>query len=158
MLHRALASLLALRILFADPKLVVTPVTIRTPYHVKNGATNAKSTTFTTKATAVLAGLQAGLQGGIQLKAFQLVPYAMANMESGSASFSFDSGYSGGIQPIRDGVVDIQPFSFYTVGTDLIYTPWNLSVGTFLQQAKSNKTQNGYKLVTFQLSWHFRSS
>ncbi|TBR17144.1 hypothetical protein EPO15_17575, partial [bacterium] len=48
-------------ILFAGPNLMIAPLTIRTPYHLVRGGTVAKSSTFETKATVVLGGIQAGL-------------------------------------------------------------------------------------------------
>jgi len=143
-------------ILFGGPNLVLTRVTIQTPYNARTGGTAAARTKFTTEATAVLGGIQMGMQAGIPLKAFQLVPYVMANYESGSASFAFKEGYKGVTSFVKSGVVDIEPFSFFTVGGDIVYSPWGISLGTLFQQASANKEQNGYKLVVTQLSWHFR--
>lgn len=142
-------------IVFAGPNLMIAPLTIRTPYHLVRGGTVAKSSTFETKATVVLGGIQAGVQGAIPLKKFQLTPYAMINSESGSATFNFDTGYNTYI-PVKDTVVNIEPFSFSTVGGDLLYTPWNLSFGTLFQAASGKKHQSSYKLVLYTLSWHFR--
>lgn len=142
-------------ILFGGPNLMIAPLTIETPYHLKRGATVAQSSKFTTKATVVIGGIQAGLQGAIPVKKFQLTPYAMVNMESGSATFDFDTGYNTYI-PVTDTVVNIEPFSFSTVGGDILYTPWNLSFGTLFQAASAKKQQSGYKLVLFTVSWHLR--
>lgn len=144
-------------ILFAGPNLMFAPLTIRTPYHLVRGGTVAKSSTFETKANVVLGGIQAGVQGAIPLKKFQLTPFAMINMESGSASFEFETGYNTYI-PVTDTVMNIESFSFSTLGADLLYTPWGLSLGTLYQAASGKKQQNSYKLMLITASWHFRKS
>lgn len=142
-------------ILFAGPNLMFAPLEIRTPYYLYRGATRAANSVFTTQASVVLGGIQAGVQGGVPLGNFNLTPFAMINSESGSATFNFKTGYNTYI-PVKDTVVNIEPFSFATVGADVLYAPWNLSLGTLYQAATGQKHQSEYKLVLFTLSWHIR--
>jgi len=141
-------------ILFGGMNMSLSSLTLQTPYYVSGWG----HTQFTTNATASLVGFQFGIQAGIPLGNFNIVPFMMMITDSGSASFTFKTGYQNTTSIVTGGVVNIQPFTTTSTGMDIIYVPWNLSLGTLWQQAASNGSQNGFKTVLIQLSWHFRPS
>ena len=143
---------------FAGPNMALTMLTLATPYHARAGVTDADSTIFTMNTTVALFGVQFGAQAGIPVAKLKLAPFFMANMESGTASFTFNHGYSGVRSLVTSSVVDIEPFTTLSYGADIIIVPWNLSIGTLLQQAAANGEQQGFKTTLFTLSWHFRRS
>jgi len=145
-------------ILFGGPNIGFASLTLETPYHGESGATIAPSTTFTTDATVVIGGVQAGVQAGIRLGSFRLAPFFMGITQSGSASFTFDNGYRNTLSLQESGVVAIEPYFVTVTGVDIIYEPWNLSLGAMFQKTKTEASQQGFDITYFTLAWHFRKS
>lgn len=143
-------------ILFGGPNMTLASFNEDTPYHARTGSTNAAHTTFNTKSTVFLGGVQLGVQAGVRLGQFRLAPFAMAIFQSGNANFTFDDGYRGTDQLVQSSVVNIQPFGLQVFGFDVIYVPWNLSLGGVFQHANSTTDQNGYTSSLYSLSYHFR--
>ena len=55
-------------------------------------------------------------------------------------------------------VVNIEPFVTQVFGFDVIYEPWNLSLGSIFQQAGSTTNQEGYKTSKFTHAYHCRGT
>lgn len=145
-------------ILFGGPNLAFGSFTLRTPYHAVSGGTVAGRTTFETQASVVMGGVQGGVQAGIRLGNFRLVPFAMGMTMSGSASFTFDNGYKNTLSIEESGAVEIEPFFVSAYGADIIYEPWDLSLGAMFQNNQTEKNQLGYDISYFTLAWHFRTN
>ncbi|MBI2068989.1 MAG: hypothetical protein HYT79_00160 [Elusimicrobia bacterium] len=143
---------------FAGPNMALALLSMVTPYHAQSGVTNAAKTNFTAEMTTFLGGVQGGAQGSVRMGQVKVVPFFMTMTQSGSASFSFKHGYSGVRSLVTSSVVDIEPFTVNSFGADIIIIPWNLSIGTLIQQMSAEKDQQGVKTTIFQLSWHFRGS
>lgn len=152
-IHRPGGSLL----FFAGPNISFAGFTVDTPYHAVSGASKAASTQFDTKASVVIGGAQFGAQAGINLGPVTVSPFYMIITQAGSATFTFDDGYRGTDQ-VQTNTFNIEPYIVNSYGFDVIYRPWNLSVGTLLQSAGSTTNQAGYKLKVIQLTWHFRTN
>jgi len=45
-----------------------------------------------------------------------------------------------------------------SIGTDIIYEPWGLSIGALLQQISANKKENEQSSLMLQASYHFRTT
>jgi hypothetical protein len=145
-------------LLFAGPNLAFAYFTADTPYHGQRGAVNLARTNFRTTATAFLGGVQFGAQVGLKLGSFRVAPFGMWLIQSGSASFTFDDGYTGNLN-FSEGLVetaDIEPFVIQVFGFDVVYEPWNLSLGGVFQKTNDKELQEGYETTMFSLSYHFR--
>lgn len=145
-------------LLFAGPNLAFAYFNADTPYHGQRGGTSLARTNFRTTATAFLGGVQFGAQVGARLGSFRLAPFAMWLIQSGSASFTFDDGYSGNIN-YSEGLVevaDIEPYVVQVFGFDVLYEPWSLSLGGVFQKTNDKELQEGYETTMFSLSYHFR--
>lgn len=145
-------------IFFGGPNVAISSLLIQTPYHAVAGVTPAAKTLFEARATTGLMGLQGGVQAAVNLGPFKIAPFAVMVAERGTVTFTFHNGYRGTDTLVKDSVVDIEPFTLTSFGADIIFMPWNLSLGTLWQQAAAKKSQDGYKTFLMQLSWHFRSS
>ena len=143
-------------ILFGGPLLTFNYLSIATPYYATAGLTTAKRTLFTTDTTMLMGGVQFGAQGGINAGNFKFAPFIMMNTQSGAATETFDSGYSGTTSYVGNTTVTINPFTTTSMGMDIIYTPWNLSFGTLFQQMAAQGSNKGVSTTLLQLSWHFR--
>ncbi|MFC1522891.1 hypothetical protein ACFL6Y_10830 [Elusimicrobiota bacterium] len=145
-------------LMFGGPSMSFSKLSLSTPYHARAGATNASKTRFIMDYTMFLFGVQFGAQGSIPAgDKVKFAPFLMMTTQGGSSSFTFKHGYSGVRSLITGGVSDIEPFTTSSIGMDIIIVPWNLSLGTLIQQAAANKDQEGFKTTLIQLSWHFRS-
>jgi len=159
LIHKPVGSL----ILFGGPNMSVASLTLDTPYHAFfPGAppfllpATAESTNFETKSSVFMGGAQVGAQAGINIGPITVAPFYMVISQSGSATFTFDDGYRGTDQ-IQGTSTNIEPFVVTATGFDVIIRPWNLSIGTLIQDAGSTTNQEGYKVKVFQLTWHFRT-
>lgn len=143
-------------IVFGGPNMTLATFNMDTPYHGRSGSSNAPSTSFNTKSTVFLGGFQLGVQGGVRLGTFRVAPFYMSIFQSGNATFTFDDGYRSTDQLVTSDVVNIEAFVTQVFGFDVIYEPWNLSLGSVFQQAASTPNQEGYKTSMFTLAYHFR--
>ncbi len=109
---------------------------------------------FGQKVVGLMTGLHWGLQAGVPLGSFRLAPFFTARMTGGSMQVTFASGYE-----------EVQGMSFSatipatmstSLGMDIIYEPWGLSIGTVLQQIAANRAENEQKTVMLTASYHFR--
>lgn len=92
-------------------------------------------------------GGQFGAQAGVLVGPFRLVPYAMMTVQAGMQWA--DSPYITNVQ-----ADPIDPFTSTSMGMDIVYEPWNLSIGSALQQVAGNKDDGDFKTRSFQISWH----
>lgn len=92
---------------------------------------------------------QGGAQAGVPMGGFQFVPYAVISTTlGGSMKVSSEQrgiGHSEQVESLPSSVSS-------SVGFDIIFVPWNLSVGTALQQAGGNQSNGDAKIKTFQFS------
>ncbi len=88
-----------------------------------------------------------GLQGRLSIiKNFTLAPFIL-----------FNYNYGGVATVVADGVssdTTIDGYSSISYGMDIIYNPWNLSVGTVLQQiGASSGSEEDVDIFMIQFSW-----
>ncbi|OGS57306.1 MAG: hypothetical protein A3J79_10710 [Elusimicrobia bacterium RIFOXYB2_FULL_62_6] len=143
-------------ILFGGPTMTFNVLSMVTPYYAVTSGGSANRTAFTMDSTAFMGGIQLGAQGGINAGNFKLAPFFLMTTQSGAATVTFDSGYSGTTSFTGDTTATIDPFTTTSFGMDIIYTPWNLSFGTMFQQMAAQGDNEGMDTTLFQLSWHFR--
>lgn len=92
-------------------------------------------------------GGQFGAQAGVLVGPCRLVPYAMMTAQTGTEWN--DSPFIDNVEAIT-----IDPFTSTSMGMDIVYEPWNLSIGSALQQVAGNKDDGDFKTRSFQISWH----
>lgn len=156
---QALKSDFGSLILFAGPNLSLINMTMTTPYNliVPTGFTNAGEvrTGYTNEltVTATTAGMQVGMQMGFNLgSGIQLSPFFMMSSSSGTSTTTQDPGLQGVSDSTMTG--DIPTTSTTSFGMDIIIG--ELSIGTLLQDIKSEENQNeDVKVTIFRLGYHF---
>jgi hypothetical protein len=103
----------------------------------------------TTSISGGLYGFQGGIQLGITAGDFIFAPFAMVMNQQGSITVTPETGPS--------TTVTIDPYTTTSLGLDITYKPWNLSLSAILQEAakQTSKDPEGIKTQIIQLSWHF---
>jgi hypothetical protein len=107
---------------------------------IQAGGVSDTATIFT-----FLYGAQAGLQLGVKAGDFTLSPFATILNQRGTSSVTVADTTTD---------VDIEPFTTTSFGMDIVYTPWDLTLSSILQEAeKQDNTTPGYDTTIIQLSW-----
>lgn len=140
-------------IVFGGPSLGVMNMVMNTPYSLTFGATTNSGYTDTLTISSVTTGLQVGLQGDITLaRNLKISPFLMTSSYSGTSTLKDDpnvstaSGYS--------TTADIPSYSSSSMGMDIVIG--NLSIGTLLQQMKSQKnSSDNVKVTMLRMGYRF---
>lgn len=126
-------------IIFAGPTLNLGFGFMDIPNPLGGGSTTASITT-------VFYGAQAGLQLGIQAGDFNLSPFAMVQSQKGSSTVTVED---------TSTTVDIPAVTTTSYGFDILYTPWDMTLSSVLQEAeKADQNTPGFKTRIYQISWN----
>ncbi len=126
-------------ILFAGPAVNISAMSIKS-----NTVIAGRTYSDTITSSSFLYGPQGGLQMGIRLGDFHIDLFGMGTNLRGTQDTS--SSYGGSTS------TSIPAYTTTSMGGDLVYDPWGLTLSSILQEAKQGDN-NGFKTTIYQLSW-----
>jgi len=103
------------------------------------------SATETTYIDTVQYGLQVGMQLGIKAGDFHIDPFVLVSTMEGSSDIS--STYGG------DSSSDIDAYTTTSMGLDIEYVPWSLTLSSIVQATDDSGSSNGADVEIYQLGW-----
>lgn len=106
--------------------------------------------------TTVMYGAPFGLQAGIRAgRSWRIAPFvSIVPYLGGVTTLNYETA-----APVAgtETEIDVEPFTSTSFGADVIYVPWDLSLGALFQQATSSGKNEDVETVQIQLSWHWRT-
>lgn len=105
---------------------------------------------FSMDTVSSMKGPQAGIQAGFKSSGFVIMPFFMVMSLSGDADV--DMKYNGFTMPVSSGISSLT--SFYC-GIDMVYTPWNITLSSIVQQALASGSDEAYRTYVFTVCYHF---
>jgi hypothetical protein len=126
-------------ILFVGPAFNISEMSMDSDFTI--GATTYSDTV---SITSVLYGPQGGVQLGFRMGDFHLDVFGMATSLQGNQETT--STYGGSTSQ------DIDAYTTTSMGADLMYVPWGLTLSSIMQEAQQNE-ESGFKTKMYQLSW-----
>jgi len=110
---------------------------------------------FEQKMSVIMFGLQGGLQGGIPLGPFKLAPFFTARGTSGGSMTMTTTSMYKNVDPPDPASYDVPSSMATSLGMDIIFEPWGLSIGAVLQQIAANKQENNQKTMLITGGYHW---